>query len=173
MIIAFSVSLCRDIQILLKNTETLGKDRLAAVMGAKFLFGDQNCLIIDAGTCITYDYLLGTGDCLGGAIAMGIGMRYTALNVFTSKLPSLKINESQENFDDVGIDSEAAIHSGVSNGLFDEVNARIDRFKAKYENSIVILTGGDAKFLAKHIKYEIFVEPLLVHYGLYHAIQTA
>ena len=171
--IAFSVSHCRDIQILVKNTETLGKDRLAAVMGAKFLFGDQNCLIIDAGTCITYDYLLGTGDYLGGAIAMGIGMRYTALNVFTSKLPSLKINESQENFDDVGIDSEAAIHSGVSNGLFDEVNARIDRFKAKYENSIVILTGGDAKFLAKHIKYEIFVEPLLVHYGLYHAIQTA
>ena len=63
--IAFSVSHCRDIQILVKNTETLGKDRLAAVMGAKFLFGDQNCLIIDAGTCITYDYLLGTGDYLG------------------------------------------------------------------------------------------------------------
>ena len=171
--IAFSVSLCRDIQILVKNTETLGKDRLAAVMGAKFLFGDQNCLVIDAGTCITYDYLLTNGDYLGGAISMGIGMRYRALNAFTSKLPSLKTNEDQDNFDDVGMDTEAAIHSGVSNGLFDEVNARIDRFKAKYGKSNVILTGGDAKFLAKHIKYEIFVEPLLVHYGLYHAIQTA
>jgi type III pantothenate kinase len=169
---AFSVSLCRDIQILVKNTETLGKDRLAAVMGAKFLFGNKNCLVIDAGTCITYDYLLDNGDYLGGAISMGIGMRYTALNAFTSKLPSLKIDETAENIDDVGMFTEEAIHSGVCNGLFDEVNARIDRFKAKYDHSIVIFTGGDAKFLAKHIKYEIFAEPLLVHYGLYHAIQT-
>ena len=171
--LAFSVSLCRDIQILVKNSETLGKDRLAAVMGAKFLFGNQNCLVIDAGTCITYDYLLENGDYLGGAISMGISMRYRALNEFTSKLPSLKTKESEDNFDDVGMETEGAIHSGVSNGFFDEVNARIDRFKAKYDNSIVIFTGGDANFLAKHIKYEIFVEPLLVHYGLYHAIQTA
>jgi type III pantothenate kinase len=170
---AFSVALCRDIHILVENTETLGKDRLAAVMGAKFLFGNRNCLIIDAGTCITYDYLLANGDYLGGAISMGIDMRYKALNTFTSKLPSLKTKESEDNFDDVGVETEGAIHSGVSNGFFDEVNARIDRFKAKYDNSIVIFTGGDAKFLAKHIKYEIFVEPLLVHYGLYHAIQTA
>ena len=171
--IAFSVTLCRDIRILVKNTETLGKDRLAAVMGAKFLFGSKNCLVIDAGTCITYDYLLDIGDYLGGAISMGIGMRYKALNAFTSKLPSLKNEEGQENFDDVGLFTEEAIHSGVCNGFFDEVNARIERFVAKYENSIVILTGGDANFLAKHIKYEIFAEPLLVHYGLYHAIQTA
>lgn len=171
--IAFSVSLCRDIEILVKNTETLGKDRLAAVMGAKFLFGNKNCLVIDAGTCVTYDYLLDNGQYLGGAISMGIGMRYKALNAFTSKLPSLKMNEAQENFEDVGMDTEGAIRSGVTNGFFDELNARIDRFKAKYDNSIVIFTGGDAKFLAKHIKYEIFVEPLLVHYGLYHAIQTA
>jgi type III pantothenate kinase len=171
--IAFSVSLCRDIEILVRNTETLGKDRLAAVMGARFLFGCKNCLVIDAGTCITYDYLLDNGDYLGGAISMGIGMRYKALNAFTSKLPSLKTNEALENFDDVGKETEGAIHSGVANGFFDEVNARIDRFRAKYDHSIVIFTGGDAKFLAKHIKYEIFVEPLLVHYGLYHAIQTA
>jgi len=83
--IAFSVSLCRDIEILLKNTETLGKDRLAAVMGAKFLFGSKNCLVIDAGTCVTYDYLLENGQYLGGAISNGIGMRYKALNAFTSK----------------------------------------------------------------------------------------
>jgi type III pantothenate kinase len=171
--LAFSVSLCRDIQILVKNTETLGKDRLAAVMGAKFLFGSQNCLVIDAGTCITYDYLLGNGDYLGGAISMGIGMRYRALNEFTSKLPSLNKEEVEGEIDDIGGHTAEAIHSGVCIGLFDEVNARIDRFKAKYDNSIVILTGGDANFLAKHIKYEIFAEPLLVHYGLYHAIQTA
>ena len=170
--IAFSVVVCKDIQILVKNTETLGKDRLAAVMGAKFLVGNKNCLVIDAGTCITYDYLLDNGDYLGGAISMGIGMRYKALNAFTSKLPSIKTNEFQENFDDVGMDTEEAIHSGVCNGFFDEVNARIDRFKSKYDNSLVILTGGNAKFLAKHIKYEIFAEPLLVHYGLYYAIQT-
>lgn len=171
--VAFGVGLCTDLQILVQQKETLGKDRLAAVMGAKRLFPNKNCLVIDAGTCITYDYLLENGDYLGGAISMGMLMRYRSLNAFTSKLPSLENEKMPDDLSDIGKFTSEAIHSGVLMGFFDEVGSRIDRFKNKYGDCTVILTGGDADFLAKHIKNEIFVEPLLVHYGLYHAIQTA
>ena len=67
--------------------ETLGKDRLAAVIGANFLFPKRNCLVIDGGTCITYNFLSKTQTFIGGNIAPGLTMRFRAMNHFTAKLP--------------------------------------------------------------------------------------
>jgi type III pantothenate kinase len=113
---------------------------------------------------------------IGGAISMGVNIRYLSLNHFTSKLPLLSnVGDLAESI--VGIDigghTDAAIQSGVLGSVFDEIGSRMDRFKSNYADSAIIFTGGDAEFLVKHIKNEIFVEPLLVHYGLYHAVQSA
>lgn len=174
--VEFNHELCGDLTIEIEHIETLGKDRLAAVMGAKFLVPGKDVMVIDAGTCMTYDYLLKDTKYIGGAISMGLNMRYLSLHEFTSKLPKLwngdELAESMVGID-IGGHTQAAIQSGVLSSIFDEIGSRIDRFRAKFADSAIILTGGDADFLVKHIKNEIFVEPLLVHYGLYHAVQSA
>lgn len=174
--VEFNHELCGDLTIEIEQIETLGKDRLAAVMGAKFLVPGKDVMVIDAGTCMTYDYLLKDSKYIGGAISMGLNMRYLSLHEFTSKLPKLsngdELAESMVGVD-IGGHTQAAIQSGVLGSIFDEIGSRIDRFRAKFADSAIILTGGDADFLVKHIKNEIFVEPLLVHYGLYHAVQSA
>ena len=74
----------------LYNTpKTLGVDRIALVCGAVIQFSNKNVLIIDAGTCITYDFLNDNNEYLGGAISPGIRMRYKSLNNYTAKLPFL------------------------------------------------------------------------------------
>ncbi len=174
--VEFNHEFCGDLTIEIEQIETLGKDRLAAVMGAKFLVPGKDVMVVDAGTCMTYDYLLKDAKYIGGAISMGLTMRYMSLNEFTSKLPKLsngdELAESMMGID-IGGHTQAAIQSGVLGSIFDEIGSRIDRFRSKYADSAIILTGGDAEFLVKHIKNEIFVEPLLVHYGLYHAVQSA
>ncbi len=173
--VEFGPELCGSLSIGVQRVETLGRDRLAGVMGAKFLRFAENCLVIDAGTCLTYDYLHEDGFYGGGAITLGMEMRYRALNEFTQKLPRLSGVEDLAEImisEDVGDWTNAAIHSGVMGGIFDELGARTDRFRSKFANSAIILTGGDAQFLVKHIKNEIFVEPHLVHYGLYYALHS-
>lgn len=49
--------------------QTLGQDRLAAAVGAKSLCPNENLLIIDAGSAITYDFVSEAGEYLGGNIA--------------------------------------------------------------------------------------------------------
>jgi type III pantothenate kinase len=174
--IEFNHLLCKKLSIEIEHIETLGKDRLAGVMGARFLLPGRNVMVVDAGTCLTFDYLTADEKYIGGAISMGVNMRYLSLNHFTIKLPLLSnVGDLAESI--VGIDigghTDAAIQSGVLGSVFDEIGSRMDRFKSNYADSAIIFTGGDAEFLVKHIKNEIFVEPLLVHYGLYHAVQSA
>ena len=48
------------------SPETLGADRLAAAVGAAYCCKGHDLLIVDAGTCITYDYVSAEGHYLGG-----------------------------------------------------------------------------------------------------------
>lgn len=169
----FSNELVKDIQIDIESVHSLGLDRLAAVLGAFHLSAGSSSLVIDAGTCITYDYLLENSRYKGGAISPGITMRYKALNAFTDKLPDLSEEILSGIPDDIGNRTDRAIHSGIICGITDEIKARIKRFRDIQPKFNVYITGGDALFLAKHLENEIFVEPLLVHYGLYHAFKFA
>ncbi|MGL2992546.1 type III pantothenate kinase [Flavobacterium sp. TSSA_36] len=132
---------------------TLGIDRMVLAAGATLRFPKQNRLVIDVGTCITYDYI-DENDCYwGGAISPGIRLRYESLHNYTAKLPLLTL-ELPDSF--VGDSTANAIHSGVVNGVTCEIDGFIDEFKAKHSNFIIILTGGDALFLAKRLKNTIF-----------------
>lgn len=142
---------------------TLGVDRIAAIVGAQELFSNKPNLVIDAGTCITYDFISETNNYIGGAIAPGLQMRYKSLNYFTHKLPLL---EAEFPTDFEGNETSQAIHSGIFIGLIDEINGKINRYIQRYGNVNVLLTGGDADILAKHLKSNIFAAPLLVLQGL-------
>jgi type III pantothenate kinase len=132
---------------------TLGNDRLVLATGATLQFPKQNRLVIDAGTCVTYDFINDENKYLGGAISPGLRLRYEALHNYTSKLPLLTIGNSE---DFIGKSTSKSIHSGVINGLVYEIDGFIDEYKAKYSNFIIILTGGDSEFLAKRLKNTIF-----------------
>ena len=133
--------------------KTLGIDRMVLAAGATLQFHSQNRLVIDAGTCVTYDFIDEENNYLGGAIAPGLRLRYESLHNFTAKLPLLSL-ESPKDF--IGTSTSESIHSGVVNGFVYEIDGFIDEYKARYSNFIIILTGGDTDFLAKRLKNTIF-----------------
>ncbi|CAL2091984.1 type III pantothenate kinase [Tenacibaculum sp. 190524A05c] len=142
---------------------TLGVDRIALAAYGVSQFPERNVLIIDAGTCITFDFV-NKGTYLGGAISPGLKMRYKSLNNYTSKLPLL---ETKEPSSIIGNNTNNSIHSGVVYGIVNEIDGVINQYKTKYQDLTVVLTGGDTNFLAKQLKNHIFANPNLVLEGLH------
>jgi type III pantothenate kinase len=142
---------------------TLGLDRLALVFSAVLQYESQNILIIDAGTCITFDFVDKEKKYLGGAISPGVEMRYKSLNHFTSKLPLLYVTTPNQF---IGNSTEESIHSGVVNGIVQEIDGVISQYKNKYLDLTVVLTGGDTNFLSKQLKSSIFANQNFLLEGL-------
>ena len=141
---------------LYQTPRTLGIDRMVLAAGATLRYPGKNRLVVDAGTCITYDFIDDKDQYHGGAISPGIRLRYEALHNYTAKLPLLS-REMPEGF--VGKSTAGSIHSGVVFGVLNEIDGFIDRYSNSAENFIIILTGGDAEFLANRLKNTIFANP--------------
>lgn len=146
-----------------KTPHTLGVDRMALMAAAVDQYPDQNVLVIDAGSCLTYDFVSDQKNYFGGTISPGIAMRYKSLNDHTANLPKLSlVNKIPEK----GDSTENAIHLGVINGVIFEIEGVINQYKALNQKLTVILTGGDTIFLAKNIKSTIFANPNFLLEGL-------
>jgi type III pantothenate kinase len=155
--------------------KTLGKDRLAAAVGAWALFPGKQCLIIDAGTCITCDVLSDKGVFLGGNISPGIDMRLKAMHTFTARLP---LAERAPLGSWIGVSTETALQNGAQWGALWELSALIDYCETELGPLVVVATGGDADFFEKNLKRKIFANPDLVLMGLnviliHHAVSHA
>ena len=146
-----------------ETPHSLGNDRIALAVGATANFPNKNVLVIDAGTCITYDFINSKKEYLGGSISPGIQMRYNALHHFTSQLPLL---ESVDTAMLIGANTEGSIHSGIINGILVEIDGIIQRYTNQYPDIKVIVTGGNAKFFDKGLKNTIFANPNLLMEGL-------
>ena len=146
-----------------KTPNTLGKDRIAAVVGASFLFPKQDVLVLDAGTCLTIDFINKRKEYKGGRISPGIRMRYKALNQFTSNLPLCEFSESSMF---IGDDTSSSIICGVQQGILAEVREIINVYKMENKDTIIAVTGGDCFFFEKELKSSIFAKPFLVMEGL-------
>ena len=146
-----------------KKPNTLGRDRIAAVVGASFLFPKQDVLVLDAGTCLTIDFINKQKVYNGGRISPGIRMRYKALNQFTSNLPLCEFSESSMV---LGNDTNSSIISGVQQGILAEVRAIINIYKLENKDTMIVVTGGDCFFFEKELKSSIFANPFLVMEGL-------
>lgn len=157
------------IENLYASPQTLGKDRLAAAVGANLLCKGQNVLSVDAGTCIKFDFVNAKNQYLGGSISPGIEMRFKSLNHFTDKLPLV----SYRYFDQlIGQNTEDSILSGVMNGVAEEVKGIIHRYQQQYPGIRVVFTGGYLKFFERIFNISgkenssIFADPFLVLKGL-------
>lgn len=148
---------------LYKTPETLGVDRIALASASVNQFPDNNVLIIDAGTCITYDFVTDKNEYLGGAISPGIRLRYQALHNLTANLPLLEKDQPKTI---IGNSTESSIHSGVVIGVVKEIDGVIDQYKEKHQDLTVILTGGDANFLSNQLKNSIFANSNFLLEGL-------
>jgi type III pantothenate kinase len=151
------------INIHYRTPESLGKDRIAAVMGVSTLFPGKNVLVIDAGTCITFDFINSDKEYLGGAISPGINLRFKALHNFTGNLPLIQPIEKTNL---IGDSTENSILSGIINGVREEIDGIINRYKSTYPDVKVIFTGGDIKYFEKYVKNNIFAVDNLVLKGL-------
>ncbi|MDO7171987.1 type III pantothenate kinase [Mariniflexile sp. AS56] len=153
---------------LYETPKTLGVDRLALVCASVKLYENRNVLVIDAGTCITYDFINTKKEYLGGAISPGLRMRYKSLNNLTANLPLLDMGLPNSI---IGNSTETAIHSGVVYGVLKEMDGVIDEYKVNYPDLTVILTGGDSNFLSKQLKSSIFATSNFLLEGLNFILQ--
>lgn len=145
--------------------QTLGQDRLAAAVGAKSLCPDENLLIIDVGSAITYDFVSAEGEYLGGNIAPGLKMRFTMLQRMTKKLPLVEVDEN-ELIPLFGKNTRDAIAAGVIRGVSYEVKGYIRTLKEKTPHFKTYLTGGNAPYILNNVRTDMHHEKHLVLIGL-------
>lgn len=148
---------------LYKTPQTLGADRLAAVTAAHTLSPQHDALVIDAGTCITYDYIDANGNYLGGNISPGINMRLKAMHEFTDKLPLIPQEGEKPSW---GNTTETAIRVGAIQGVQMEIEGYIQSARQKNPHLLVFLTGGDSFYFDTTRKSGIFADKFLVLKGL-------
>jgi type III pantothenate kinase len=161
--VPFTNSLRLPIQLAYLTPESLGKDRIASSVAAQNLFPGENCLVIQAGSCIVYDFTDQTGTFQGGAISPGLNMRFQALHHQTARLPLIKMTTINYF---LGKDTQQSIKSGVINGVLFEIDGQINAYNTEYKEINTLLTGGDMTYLQKSIKNQIFATPNLVLIGL-------
>lgn len=129
-----------------KTPETLGADRIADACGAAGLHPGEPCLVIDAGTCITVDFIDAKGVYHGGAIMPGLKMNLQALHTFTAKLPLIDL-EGVEKTPVLGRSTEESILAGTVGATLLSLAGYVALYKEKAPNLRVLLTGGDANYL--------------------------
>lgn len=148
--------------------KTLGIDRLAAAVGAWRLYPQETVLVIDLGTCITYDVVDSQANYWGGNISPGLHMRLQAMEHFTARLPNPGHNPEVSL---VGTSTHTALQSGVVYGIMGELEGMIRRYRHQFGSLRVCVTGGDAPFFESKLKEPIFAVRNLVLLGL-HSILT-
>lgn len=143
--------------------QTLGADRLAAVVGAVTLRPNTDLLVVDAGTCITYDFVEASGRYLGGNISPGVEMRLEALHDFTARLPRIDVDGDTPS---IGYDTETAIRTGVVRGIGYELQGCIRHWQKRYPQLRIFLTGGDRFAFSDALRRDILTDSHLVARGL-------
>jgi type III pantothenate kinase len=148
------------------SPESLGKDRIAIAAAAVKLYPNTNVLVIDSGTCITYDLITSDGNYLGGGISPGLKMRFEALHNFTHRLPLIEIPECSTKIELLGNTTESSILSGVIIGLKGEIEYTINQYEMSFSPLKTVISGGDYKYFDKLLKSNIFATPNIVVRGL-------
>ena len=145
--------------------QTLGYDRIASAVGAQCLFPSEDLLIIDAGSCITYDLLI-KNSFEGGLISPGFKMRLKAMHEMTAQLPDVTEQSDQYTWELIGKSTASCMISGAKNGLKNEINGIISQLKEKYAALRILMTGGDAVLFENNLKGSIFMRSNLIPLGL-------
>ena len=151
-----------------RTPATLGTDRLAAAVGAWAQHKGQPLLVIDAGSCITFDFVTADGEYMGGNIAPGLHARLQAIGDYFPRLPLVS---AEGDTPEMGYDTETAIRAGVIQGMRHEIQGYISTFSQRYDNLAVMLTGGDDVVLDSAVQRMITTDHYMVPRGLNHILR--
>ena len=141
----------------------LGADRWAADIGAIVQDPDHTLLVIDAGTCLTYDVIAREGAYLGGAISPGVQLRLNAMHEHTALLPQI---EAEQEAVLLGYDTRTHMLSAAVNGTRFEIEGYIRQLLGMYPDLHVFITGGNSFQFSEDITCPITHDPYLVFKGL-------
>ena len=147
-----------------KEKSKIGADRLALVAAAFAEKPHQNSLVIDIGTCITYDILTADDRHLGGPISPGMKLRFKSMHEHTALLPLC-----EPTFDELNIicdDTVECLQSGVQLGVLHEIKEFIELYSLKFNNLNVFISGGDNIFLQNTLKNCNFASSNFMFNGL-------
>ena len=153
------------VEIQYKTKDTLGSDRIALAVGAATKYSGTK-LIIDLGTCITYDIVV-DNLYVGGQISPGLKMRLAALHLHTQQLPDINFQETSLF---IGTTTTESMLIGVYDSFVFEIKNVIEKYKSRYPNIRVVITGGDMKMIKNKIKNINFFDPYLLMEGLNYII---
>lgn len=131
-----------NVMLDVEKPEEVGHDRIANVYGALYHFPQNDCIVVDLGTTVTFDYVSCAGGFLGGAIYPGMHIAAKALAKHTSKLPEAKVAKPPKA---VAKSTETNIQSGLYFGLLGAVERVTFEMRTSSENPSnvkVIATGG-------------------------------
>ncbi|MAQ31969.1 MAG: pantothenate kinase [Flavobacteriales bacterium] len=148
-----------------ESPDSLGSDRIALCVGAHAQYPGNN-LIIDMGTCITFDIVV-NDTYLGGQISPGFAIRLLSLHNHTYHLPKIKPEVLKKK---MGKNTKESMMVGIHDSIIFEIEGVIEKYKLRYPNMSVILTGGDLKFVKKTLKNINFINPYLLMEGLNYII---
>ena len=154
----------RDVPIPLTHTladaSTLGQDRMLCALGAS-VRARQACVVVDAGTAVTIDYIDRNGVFRGGLIAPGLRMMLRSLHEHTAALPLVEYEAPAPDEGPGGSDTPSAMRLGVTTAMRGLVRAAVESFALHHDAyPQVIATGGDMGVLQDDGVIEHFVPDL-------------
>ena len=161
----FHREMIENIQYEYRTPHTLGTDRLINAWYANQLYPNDNNLVIDTGTCITFTLITSENVLIGGSISPGLALRAKSMHDYTDKLPLMDLTESLS-AELIGLDTHASLVSGVLLGTLFEVEKRIEEYLTKYPNLNIIMTGGSTQFFVNKLNYKIFADDHFTLKGL-------
>ena len=141
----------------------LGADRLAADIAAVTQVPDAPLLVIDAGTCLTFDVIDEAHRFAGGNISPGVELRLRAMHEHTAALPLIS---AEGELPDLGFDTATAIRGGAINGVKFEIEGYIRMCRKRFPNLHVFYTGGNQFEFSPDVAPCITHDPYLVLRGL-------
>lgn len=143
---------------------SLGADRIAAAAGAVARYPGRRVLVVDIGTAVTYDVVTPDATFIGGNIAPGLKMRLDSLHRYTARLPKLDVPRSVDADEPVlGHDTSSALLRGALYGIAGAISYYRSRLSG---DTVVVLTGGDARLIAPLCNIPVDVDERLVSTGL-------
>jgi len=151
---------------------TVGTDRLLNALAANGKSGEA-CVVIDAGTAITIDFVDKWGIFQGGCIAPGLGLMLKSLHEHTAALPLVAPPREPvlvgAGIAPLGRTTVEAMTRGCVAALQGMMRILVDRY-AEFNGSYprVIATGGDAALLAEGDEWNevIHIVPDLILMGM-------
>ena len=126
---------------------TMGIDRALAVWGAGKTYGFP-CLVIDAGTALTFTGVDDRKNLIGGAILPGLSLQLKSLAERTAALPAIKLTPSLPHR--WALTTTQAIESGIVHTILAGINSFITDWSERFPQSTIVFTGGDTNLLENY-----------------------